>query len=189
MPCKPCIEKWTEYYQSKGFTEQKARSMARKVVKRVEKRLKMSLRIRIRNFLRRWIFETNWRATLYWFRWIGKGFNPDYTQTCICIGYCYTGDVCIEDGDCRGCGKSCPDPLPNSHFVNDNCVCGFYRIINCKCKIPRGCSEGRVDCSVSAGSCRYDCDEGYYWNGTACVPESVPEKVQYSNGLISVSVS
>jgi len=106
--------------------------------------------------------KVNVSASSRWKRVIYEGFNPDYGQSCTVGGYCY----CIYSvaqrrclGTDNSCSCSCPDALPNSHYVSDTCA----RVATCSS--PPGCG---CDCSCSGG-CSYDCDEGYEWNGEECV--------------------
>jgi len=95
--------------------------------------------------------------------------NPtDYVQNCTEQGSC----VCEFDeefGRCaiftNNCNCDCPPPLPNSHEIANHCGtsaprCGAPILCPCTCTAP--------SCT---GTCDYDCDEGYEWNGSACVPE------------------
>jgi len=204
------IRRWTEYYQHKGFSDDTAKSMAKKLIKRIDKRLKressfeepMFLIERVRegvmfyrrkpamlkSELRKWVFVTNWKATLFWsvkslgLRWIGRGYNPAYTLACA-IGTCAKdvtgcaklGDPCTTSPECiiTGCAVSgacgCPAAYPNSTQVSACSVactsggsCGTCNLVGETCRAPT--------CSAScAGTCGYDCNSGYTWNGVACV--------------------
>jgi len=227
MVCSTCVEKWTKYYSKKGFNPKKAQKMAENLVKRLEKRLKsegldfiplyllenqkegediplfysQKKQYSFGTKLKRWIFCTNWKATLKWHRWIGKhmgpGTNPDYTQVCtqgncaLVSGYCNPGHACAIVVDCtsvKPCkatgGCACPTPLPNSSKVSDCTItCGTSG--TCTCKAATGkCTIGT--CKVkncTTGTCGYNCDQGYVWNGTACVPACVPPKI-LMDGLV-----
>lgn len=84
--------------------------------------------------------------------------HPQYcgTQTCALLRFCRSTSECT--GTC-----DCPEALVNSHVVTDGCVCG-----SCCQNYPAGaCPEG---CScLCTGTCGYDCDAGYEWDGEACV--------------------
>lgn len=112
------------------------------------------------------------------------GFDPDYSQSCNATGSCRcysASQQCIDDADCyfaSSCGCACPDPLPNSHYVSDTCSgyksgceCwwnAYYHEFRC---VDFGCACG------CPGSCYYDCDEGYEWDGEACVAVAVKKIV------------
>lgn len=118
----------------------------------------------------------------------GKGNPSDYTQSCTqstCAadvsGCTKVGLPCVTHTDCDNgscactgsCG--CPAPLPNSHQVsgcNVSCIpyglCGYCFIIWGVC-IPT-CYCGYCP----TGHCEYNCDVGFHWNGSACVPDVVP---------------
>ena len=177
----------------RGFSEQEAERMAIKLLKRVRRRHRYEILKNIRNsfqcWLYRWCFLTQWRATfLASFRslsimWVGRGFNPDYTQTC--WGACTTG-ICINFGtpcgsyvECEMIDPFCPmgscrckDPLPNSSQVSDSCVCGS---VGSKC---RTCHSIQTICTTTTylctcgGTCGYNCNTGYTWNGSQCVVAS-----------------
>jgi len=200
MVCKPCLEKWIKYYLSKGFNQKQSIKMARKVIKRVAKRERQErfreLKRKFNSFLRKWAFETNWKATLYWRKWIGKGGNSPYHYKYDCLGTCspmlcpYYLIDCVDYGDCEynfypiecalgDCG--CPSPLPNSRKVSDDCACLSENKMVC-----RTCSMITLLCSIRwyycpcSGSCYYECNDGYVWDGVQCVPVA---KVQFGDGL------
>ena len=121
----------------------------------------------------------------------GSGNPTDYTQSCD-IGTCTTdnsactkaGDPCLQHIDCDNgscaCSGSCacPDPLPNSHQVSSctqSCIpygiCGY-------CFVQWGICVPTCYCAYCpAGSCGYDCDEGYEWTGSECALPSVAKKI------------
>jgi len=108
------------------------------------------------------------------------GVDPDYSLPCVGSGetqcypagsFCYTNDDCIISWtcDCR-----CQPPLPNSHQLEipwPTCLEGHI----CTCIIVEFWGEclGEGVCTCT-GVCYYDCDEGYIWDGTACVPAVPP---------------
>lgn len=186
MGCKPCNTKWVDYYMKKGFSRYDAERMAKKLIKRVEDRQKREHREHSRmayffKYLRRWVFRTNWRATFLWRKWIGRGYNPDYTQACVggdCAatqdcdhaGLGCTSSIYCDVGSCGVVGNcGCPDPLPNSSEVSGCDVacsslgtCGYcsplFEVCFPTCRI--------AFCSV--GDCAYECTPPYVWNGVAC---------------------
>lgn len=99
---------------------------------------------------------------------------PDYTQPCTQQGLKTVicpdaGIYCTSSTQCRAqtCTNSCPPPLPNSHYVSDNCT-GVIVTTCRKCDLIGNFCAGTGRCSF-AGDCSYDCDAGYVWNGSACV--------------------
>lgn len=102
-----------------------------------------------------------------------KSGNPtDYTQSCTKTGSpnckapgtaCSGGNPCIIDIGTCACG--CPSPLLNSHQVSN---CSAVASFSCPCRaVILVCLAG--SCTGCAGTCGYDCDVGYVWNGVACV--------------------
>lgn len=115
-----------------------------------------------------------------------KGNPSDYSQSCVASGepeckavgtYCTHAIPCkIGDGTCD---CVCPDPLPHSHLVADNCA---VSVGGCPCNyLIDQCMAGSCSCS---GTCEYDCDEGYYWDGEKCVAEAVPKKLYKGDGTV-----
>lgn len=107
------------------------------------------------------------------------GSTPGYPQFCgtqMCLPREPLG--CTIRSACSGT-CDCPDPLENSHQVTDGCdcedCCPNYEIWNC----PEGCNCHCV------GTCGYDCDEGYEWDGEACVPIAVPAKPLINKPLVN----
>lgn len=136
-------------------------------------------------FWDRILTQTNWKATCYWsiqkrhYIWIGKGYNPDYTQNC--AGTCTTGDCnnyaspCASAVDCQmlnpdcamgSCG--CPAPLANSSQVADNCSCIASGLQCVTCSGFFLCSVRNYTCSCGS-TCGYSCNSGYVWSGVACI--------------------
>ena len=171
-----------------GFDEATATRMALKLLKRVRRRQRYELLKGIRNsfqgWLFRWVFLTQWRATfLASFRslsimWVGRGFNPDYTQTCAgtcttmaCPMYdesCITALHCqVTNPTCTAGSCTCPAPLPNSTQTSNSCTCqaSGNKCIACYGHI---CIVVAYTCPC-AGTCAFDCDTGYSWNGSQCV--------------------
>ena len=142
----------------------------------------------IKLHLRRWAFKTNWKATFFWsfrlhqLRWIGQGYNPDYTQVCTqstCAStntcskwgvYCTTNTPCsTSTGSCGVSGScACIAPLPNSTQTSG---CTVTCTASGSCKLCDKSFEecGTCDTNVcSAGTCGFTCDPGYTWNGSQC---------------------
>lgn len=160
-------------------------------MKRVERR-KRKERIRffyrnINSFLWKWTFLCQWKATLFWsvrqFRlsWIGKGFNPDYTQNCAgtCIrmdcwnyaGPCGTTNDCLmSNPNCTMGTCGCPAPVANSSQVLDSCTCQFVGNACTVCSLITNLCTTRYYTCPCGGICGYNCDAGYFWNGVACIP-------------------
>jgi len=130
--------------------------------------------------------RTNWKATIFWtfkmrvWTWIGKGWNPDYTQSCTVGGTCTckSGTDCsTSDPGCvtQTCSCSCPSALANSTYVSDSCDPLYAG--NCLCTgTPKKCASLRTcTCNCGGGACSYNCDAGYTWNGVACVSAEKPQ--------------
>ena len=203
MTCKPCVENLTKRLLARGLNEKEARRRAKKAIKSHERRQKAGRKTFLFN-LRRWLFKTAWRATIHWRRWIGKGFNPDYTLPCV-QGTCAPdmrgceneGNNCNDDNDCPGnCYQSaigscgCPAPLPFSEQVRGcTAYCLWVGGICKNCFQPFGFCA--ATCSVTdctTGTCGYNCIPPRVWNGEECVLPVVKKRMGYSNGLVSVSV-
>lgn len=175
--------------------------MAKKLLWRIEHRgMKYpTMRSRIGFQFRRLIFKTNWKASLFWRRWILKGRNPDYTQACT-QGNCASvnpmvtcdkfGAECIgaadcANGNCQVTGScDCPAPLPNSSKIS-NCSITCTATGSCaRCtRFPWG-RECNPSCSFSlcsAGTCGYDCTPPYVWDGVQC---SLAAKQIIGDGLV-----
>jgi len=177
LVCGDCVyklaHKLTEHHKIDYIL---ALCLAEKVVARVERRPKQSRLKRFSLFLRRWVFYTNWRATLFWsfrrrcFLWIGV-HGSDYSQNCSSgnAGNCNNGVTCTLVAICTQgvlCTPTCPSALPNSSQTSNSCT-GTY-LSGCTCGgSPKKCA-GSPSCSY-AGSCGYTCNTGYIWNGTQCV--------------------
>jgi hypothetical protein len=143
---------------------------------------------RISDILKYWVFQTNWKATFLWsfkrlrINWIGK-YGSDYSQNCSgswssngsCDNYggaCSNGLLdCSPFADCNNgpgtCG--CPAPLPNSSQVSAACY-GAPPSSACPHCVSKKCTDatftGACTCS---GTCAYNCNPPYSWNGSACV--------------------
>jgi len=108
---------------------------------------------------------------------LGVAGKDDYTLTCVgstpgyphycgtqnCLAVVKPVQMCRATSDCTGT-CTCSEPtVEHSHLVRDGCncgpCCGYYSYAGC----PEGCS-----CHCT-GTCGYDCDEGYSWNGEECV--------------------
>jgi hypothetical protein len=105
---------------------------------------------------------------------------PPTTYTQDCLGDCGTASCSSKNKACpelctKGVGAcsipiplSCPDPLPYSHFVSQNCSCVAMKTGCLECD-PDGTCVDYTFCNKT-GICNYECDPGYTWDGTACVP-------------------
>jgi hypothetical protein len=208
MVCQSCVDKYVQYYMRKGLSRGQAERMALRLVQRVEKRRRREhwdARIyNVKMVLFKLALLTNWRATLLWswkrrgFTWIGRHFNPDYTQNC--TGTCvttdcpnYTGD-CGAENDCRvldppcsmgSCG--CPAPLANSTQVSNSCTCQAvgYKCTSCSV-ITNLCTVRTYTCPCG-GTCGYNCNTGYSWNGSQCVPSG--RKTMIGDGMSCVVIN
>lgn len=181
--------------------------MAIRLLKRVRRRHRYEVLKRIRSRFRaelyRWAFLTQWKATfLASVRaraviWIGRGFNPDYTQAC--AGSCVTtlcpnfGSECWSSVDCRILDPSCdmgacdcPAPLAHSTEVSNSCTCQASGYKCTTCALYGSiyvCTVRNIICPCG-GTCGYNCDVGYSWNGSACVAVAVKQPIM--DGLIFV---
>lgn len=160
MGCKPCLDKWTNFYSSKGFPIEKAKEMGEKLMKRIEERESK-------------LEPNSFPPPL---------FPYDYSKpcgvygTCVCIlrsehGFTYCFLVSTD------CHTTCPPPLPHSHYLENDCgvvwVCPKYE---CPCTCDK------------LGNCYYECDEPYVWNPQTqqCELPVVPAKIEYTNGFASI---
>jgi len=154
--------------------------MAKKLVKRVEKRQRKERRA---TFLWKWIHACNWKATIWNRRWVGKGFNPDYTLACVTTGACSCfGNThpCTSNPNCinaNTCGAARQASLANSHQVSSGCTFGFGGCL-CDTGDTEMCYSGKICKCTVFGTCAYDCDIGYSWNGVACVAGGVARRVR-----------
>jgi len=62
----------------------------------------------------------------------------------------------------------CPAPLPNSFLTGDTCFCKVAGVLCLECD-PDGTCVDSTGCT-DTGNCTYECDLGWAWDGTACVP-------------------
>jgi hypothetical protein len=167
MPCQSCVDKLA-YKLVRNHPKLdliRARELAEKAVGRVENR--------VTSLPKRTVVIVN-----------GVEVDPDYSLACVKILDCKFNVACAVNSDCGcgevgDCGCDCPAPLPNSHYVSDDCLI-FY----CVC-VKGVCPPTQTQCS---GSCNYACDEGYTWNGSECVPTAPAVGYQYSDGLVSIQV-
>jgi len=103
-----------------------------------------------------------------------KDIDPDYSQSCQKAGSCYCSSslfTCRFDFQCvvNECSYSCPDPSdPNSSLVGNDCSVGNN--YNCACGANGYCIDNRTCTCTVSGNCYYKCNEGYYWDGSQCVP-------------------
>jgi hypothetical protein len=175
---------------SREQAEQRFRKVKPLIDKKITKRRYIYARI-IKSQLQTWIYRlaylTNWKASFLWtfklkrLAWIGKSFNPDYTQACAqstcalavnaCnVGeYCTTVTACVNASPCAktgGCG--CTAPLPHSTQLSGCTV---------TCAVTGTCGCASHYCTINTctivscltGTCGYNCDGGYTWNGSQCV--------------------
>jgi len=178
--------------------------MAVKLLKRVRRRhryeILKGLKSTFMSKLYRWCFLTQWRATLLASTrqlsviWIGRGFNPDYTQNCIGIctfDYCPNyGNDCAGSVDCQILSPTCtdmgtcdcPTPLANSHEVGNSCTCQASGYKCTACAYPLLVCNNRTYSCPCAGTCAFDCDTGYSWNGSQCV--LITAKAPVMDGLV-----
>jgi len=92
---------------------------------------------------------------------------------------CLVG-ACIETPDCYAIPNPCfcyDPPLPHSHLVSD-----CNALATCGC-VKGGCMDGTL---CMDAECGYDCDAGYVWDGSTCVPAAAPVGYHYSDGLVSI---
>jgi hypothetical protein len=186
MPCKPCREKRIQLYLSRGMNRQDAERRADKIMPLIEKRLEKRLQRqpRFKVWLRRIVFHTNWRASFFWsfkFKklfWVGL-HGSDYTQACTQVS---NGSCTVSGTTCKttqgSCG--CPSPLANSSLVT-----------SCGCSTPTLCTYHSGACTLTKEcpnyTCGYNCNSGYHWNGSACVP-IVSGKTPFSLKIGGVSI-
>lgn len=117
----------------------------------------------------------------------------DYTQACLPSSptvvacpeasiRCFTGTDCAElTQTCSS--ASCPAPLPNSHYVSNNCTKVVY--VTCQECISRRCkTTGTYKC---AGTCGYDCTPPYVWNPITlqCEIPPIPAKPLINKPLVN----
>lgn len=195
MGCKSCLEKAYLKYRGYGFSHDEAVYMAKKLMRRVEKRRRKE-RIRffyrnINRFMWKWIRLCNWKATFLWtvknfrFIWIGKSYNPDYTQTCI-NGTCASSALtctkhdweCESSSECVGgtcsVSGSCGCPAPSIAHSSQSSACSVLCLTTGRCDIYTGtCTPTCYHTNCLLGTCGYTCDSGYVWNGVACVASGV----------------
>jgi hypothetical protein len=144
------------------------------------------------------LLRLNVKSTIFWtlkkqrITWILKGYNPDYTQSCTigtCSCDCTVGFSCTIIAQCPefsgSCG--CPTPLPNSSQVSPCTIpCDQRTLFSnaCTCRgSPRVCG-GTCTSTCAGGSCGYNCDPGYTWNGVQCV--SAAAKKQLMDGYVFI---
>jgi len=184
LTCKSCEqfreERIAIYMRKFNLSREEAESRFKKIKSLIDKAIekRKPSKVRFQEF-RRWVFQTNWQATFLWsflkhkIVWIGKGFNPDYTQPCnACIvgGNCAAGDECAVPANCRvsnTCTPNCPAPLPNSTCTPNTCACSKG---GCSCVgTPKLCA-GVASCAAPVGQCNCNCNTGFHWETNQCVP-------------------
>jgi len=104
--------------------------------------------------------------------------SATYTRSCICSRvFCISSaDPCTSGCSEAGiCGPPiCPTPLPHSHLVSNDCLgCTEPIPTGCKGCIGTMCKSFGGFCINLGGSCKYECDTGYVWNGTACIEAAI----------------
>jgi len=125
---------------------------------------------------------------------------PDYVQTAPGSCDCFVGNPCSSDAQCINdlctnpcdtspCSEVCPAPLANSHNCRtitciDSSTCYMYGLNRtCDCyRYP----WGRYCIGTCVCQCSYKCDDGYEWNGSACV-EIAAAKKPIGDGLVFVT--
>jgi len=176
LGCKPCREKRIQLYLARGMSREEAEQRANKIMPLIDKALADRPAQK---------FEVNIEASEYWTKQlgytvvIGKGYNPDYTKPCTVSGAptckgaetpCVSGLTCKTNSGTCACG--CPAPLPNSSQVS---ACSAVLNYICVCDDLEGVCTGTGICQC-VGTCGYNCDLGFIWNGVACVPAVVAEE-------------
>jgi hypothetical protein len=204
MVCESCVQKLArklaEHHRIDWIN---ALVLAEKAVERVERRgfksrpccQKRRQKLgRIFGLPVQLLSKVNIRATLLWswrlrrLSWVLRGYNPDYTLACTLTGSvtCYGVLVhCTTDEDCLNtysCQCQCPSPLPHSHNVS---LCTVTSVPDCPCSQTAHRCGLVGSCSACNGTCGYDCDSGYTWNGIQCVSAAVAKKY-LGDGLIFV---
>jgi len=115
---------------------------------------------------------------------ISSVFAYSYTQPCTKTGSCSCNSGwCINDESCisSNCGYECPAPKLNSKLTSNDCTPGNNN--NCECieVLDRPiCSGSTCSCTVS-GICQYTCNNGYEWDGNACVLSVSNTPPQHAN--------
>ena len=113
---------------------------------------------------------------------VKRGNPSDYTQSCTQGNCVAAADTCTEVfEDCRtsrnciggACGAvsgscTCPSPLANSHEVS-GCTQSCVVVGTCARCVGGMCIPSCAAVTCAIGSCGYDCDEGYEWDGENCV--------------------
>ena len=112
----------------------------------------------------------------------------DYTKNCASSGSCSckpTG-VCASNPQCvnQNCGYSCPAAEPNSALAGNNCNPGDTGDANCECDLL--CQGGSCSCTIS-GTCGYNCDEGYSWDGDSCEADNSCTPAEGEDWIIDCS--
>lgn len=192
MACGSCIKKLAlkliENHR-KELDLIRAFELAEKAIERVESRQKLErkkhfFKVRIQSRLFKWTFLINFRATIFHsflnrrLIWVGRGFNPAYSLACTGTNgttHC-EDDACIDPPhnrcarSCTGGTCTCPAPTdPHSHQTTS--TCGQVYGGACGCRLSGGiysCYSVGAVC-ICGGTCGYECDPGYTWNGALCV--------------------
>lgn len=190
MVCQSCLDNLVKRLleNHSELTPNHALTLATRALARYEKRTKPQ-RLQKLQFFSLWFRqETNFKSSIFWtFRlhrliWIGKGYNPDYSQLCTPHGVknCKSASTpCTSPSQCQdvnNCTCDCPAPTdPNSTYTSNTCS---PTIPSCACIARTNCTGGTLPCSCSVvGRCYYTCTPPYVWNGTTCVlPSGVTTK-------------
>jgi hypothetical protein len=180
----------TKLHLSREQAEQRFRKVKPLIDKKITKRRYVYAK-KIKSHLQMWIYRltylTNWKATFFWtfklkrLAWVGKSFNPDYTQACtqstcaLVANVCNVGEYCTNATACAlvvPCSKTgscgCTTPLPHSSQLS-GCTITCAVTGGCGC-VSHGCTINTCAIvSCLTGTCGYICDGGYTWNGSQCV--------------------
>lgn len=121
-----------------------------------------------------------WRFLLENF-WVGRGYNPDYTQACTSGTCAATGECLCKSKKCQAgftCSTSgacgCPAPSDPNSSQTVACTASCISTNTCKtdssaCTVNANCGACGVN-STCAGTCGYTCNSGFVWTGALCVP-------------------
>jgi len=83
-----------------------------------------------------------------------------------CVPFCFERNC---GGD--GCGGSCGSCTGTAQCISGNCLTG--------CSTAPGCHTSLANATAVTGYCAsgrcYVCDNGYHWNGSACISNCLPD--------------